>query len=51
MGFDLQVARRSGPPLTRASDHVPDLNFEGRRATDAPLPKPAEQPLTQSHDS
>jgi hypothetical protein len=50
MGFDLQAVRRNGPPLTRASDRVPDLNFEGRRATDGPRPQPAEQPLTQSHD-
>lgn len=50
MGFTLEPIRK-GSPRTRASDHVPDLNFDGRRATDAPRHKAAEEPLTQSHDN
>jgi hypothetical protein len=50
MGFTLEPIHK-GPLRTRASDHVPDLNFDGRRATDGPRHKPAEEPLTQSHDS
>jgi hypothetical protein len=52
MNFEFEEVqdRREGPH-TRASDRVPDFNFDGSAPTPAPRPKPAKRPLPQSHDS
>jgi len=49
MGFKVEETR-ANHPRTRASDHVPDMNFDKPSPAPAPRPEPAKEPLTQSHD-
>ena len=46
-----EVRTPNGSPRTRASDRVPNLNFDGPTSTPAPRPDPVKEPLPQSHDS
>lgn len=42
---DGEPVRPSGPPRTRASDHVPQFDFEAKPAPPAPHPAPDPHPV------
>ncbi len=50
IGFKAEAPHTYAGPRTRASDHVPDLNFDRRPPAPESQPEPAKDPLLQSHD-